>query len=115
MPQTLPGRQPAVAGTVRPDRIAVAAPPIEAGTQDNSLPIAPPPDTDPGQRDEGCRFIAADIEWRRWRYCGKPIRRGAWCAAHDAACHRWRGFEDRQRLGEELVRRIAEEEPHVAG
>jgi hypothetical protein len=99
-----PGRETALAPQTRTGLPAVTAPPAHA--------IAPPPEPDPGQDDEGCRFIAEDVTWRRWHYCGRPVARGVWCAAHDAACHRWRGFEDRQRLGEELVCRIAEGGQH---
>ena len=105
---------PATAESVRMDRSAFATAFIEPEIPLSPEAAVPPPDHDPGQRENGCRFIAADIDWRRWRYCGRPIARGAWCAAHDAACHRWRGLENRQRLGEEIVRRVSEGESHVA-
>jgi hypothetical protein len=70
-------------------------------------PIAPPLDDNPGHRPEGCLHIAADVDSRSWRYCQRPIHRGAWCAAHYAACHRWEGHEGRQRRGEYIVRVLA--------
>lgn len=75
-------------------------------------PIVPPPDDNEGQRTEGCLHIADDVDWGRWRYCGRPVHRGAWCAAHYAACHRWPGLERRQRLGENIVRVLAGVEFH---
>ncbi len=72
--------------------------------------LAPSSGPDQAPDEGGCRFIAADVDWRRWSYCGRPVARGAWCPAHDAAVHRWRGLMERQRLGEEIIRRMAEGE-----
>ena len=74
-------------------------------TQDT--PIAPPPEPNEGQRAEGCLHIAADVDGDAWRYCGRPVHRGAWCAAHYAACRRWPGFVLRQRFGEDIVRALS--------
>lgn len=116
MAETHQDSEAAAAGRTGPDRSVSAATFRETETRDHPpaiapAPITPPPDPDPGQRDQGCRFIAADVEWRRWRYCGKPIRRGAWCAAHAAACYRWHGLEDRQRRGEEIIRQLSGGDP----
>ena len=78
-------------------------------------PIAPPPEDNEGQRAEGCLHIAADVALGRWRYCRRPVHRGAWCAAHYAACHRWPGQVARQRLGEDIVRALAGVEIDGAG
>ncbi len=99
MLETLRGRAAAIAETLRAEGPAFTLSPPPA-----SPPAPPDPVAGP---EEGCRFIAADVDWRRWRYCGQPVRRGAWCAAHDAAVHRWPGLADRQRLGEEIIRQLA--------
>ena len=70
-------------------------------------PIAPPPEPNEGQRAEGCLHIAADVDPGQWRYCRRPVHRGAWCAAHFAAIHLWPGFVLRQHLGEAIVRALA--------
>jgi len=75
-------------------------------------PIEAPPDERDGQRPDGCLHIAVDVDWGRWRYCGRPVHRGAWCTAHYAACHRWRGLVRRQRLGEDIVRMLTGVEIH---
>ena len=67
-------------------------------------PIPVPPDPEPGQRQEGCLHIVADVAEGSWRYCQRPVHQGAWCAPHYAACHRWPGIRERQKLGEEIVR-----------
>ena len=78
-------------------------------------PIAPPPEDNAGQRAQGCLHIAADVDFGRWRYCQRPVHRGAWCAAHYAACHRWPGHIARQRLGEYIVLLLARADVDEAG
>ena len=75
---------------------------------DSVAPIPPPAEPLAGQNPEGCLHIAADVDWRRWRYCQRPVHRGVWCAAHYAAVHRWPGVEARRRRGEEMLRILAE-------
>jgi hypothetical protein len=77
-------------------------------------PIPPSPEPNPGQRPEGCRHIHADVDPGQWRYCQRPIQRGAWCAAHYAAARLWPGFSYRQRTGEILIRMLTVEDLDAA-
>lgn len=39
---------------------------------------------------KGCQYVLGRVQ-TEWRYCGKPIARGSYCAEHYRRCHALKG------------------------